>query len=193
VTTPRKGNEAPPVDPAILDATVAVLAEGGWDRLSLERVAGQAGVSRVTLWRQRITRDGLVDALLARLSADYRDAMWPVLTASGTGRERLESSLGALCGVADRHLDLLSAADDAFHRAWQRSPPAGSFLEPFVRALEDGAADGTLRSLGPAIDAADAVFNTVCWPYVHLRARHGWSQQKARGLILELVLQGVVA
>jgi AcrR family transcriptional regulator len=190
---PRKGNETPPVDPAILDATVRVLAQGGWDRLSLERVAGQAGVSRVTLWRQGVTRDGLVDALLARLSADYRDAMWPVLTASGTGRMRLEGSLDALCDVADRHLDLLSAADDVFHRAWHQASPAASFLEPFVRALEDGAADGTLRSLGPTIDTADAVFNTVCWPYVHLRARHGWSQEKTRGLVLPLVLRGVAA
>jgi AcrR family transcriptional regulator len=182
-----------PVDSAVLDATVAVLAEGGWDRLSLERVAGKAGVSRVTLWRQGVSRDSLVRALLVQLSADYRDAMWPVLTASGSGRERLEAALAALCDVADRHLELLSAADDAFHRAWQEAPPAEGFLQPFVRALEDGAADGTLRTLGPAIDAADAVFNTVCWPYVHLRARHGWSPEKTRGLVLPLVLRGVSA
>ncbi len=190
---PHKASVTAAVDPVVLDATVAVLAEGGWDRLSLERVAAKAGVSRVTLWRQGVSRDSLVRALLVQLSADYRDAMWPVLTASGSGRERLEAAIAALCDVADRHLELLSAADDAFHRAWQEAPPAGSFLEPFVRALEDGAADGTLRTLGPAIDAADALFNTVCWPYVHLRARHGWPQQKTRGLVLPLVLRGVAA
>lgn len=189
----QKRSEAAPVEPAVLDAAVAVLAEGGWDRLSLERVAAKAGVSRVTLWRQGVSRDGLVHALLVRLSEDYRDAMWPVLTASGSGRERLERALAALCDVADRHLDLLSAADDAFHRAWQAAPPADSFLEPFVRALEDGAADGTLRTLGPVLDTADALFNTVCWPYVHLRSRHGWPQDKARGLVLPLVLHGVAA
>jgi hypothetical protein len=37
------------------------------------------------------------------------------------------------------------------------------------------------------------VFNTVCWPYVHLRARHGWSPEKTRGLVLPLVLRGVSA
>jgi AcrR family transcriptional regulator len=190
--TAQKRTEHVAVDPAVLDATVAVVADGGWDRLSLERVAAKAGVSRVTLWRQGVTRDGLVDSLLVRLSEDYRDAMWPVLTASGTGRDRLEAALAALCDVADRHLELLSAADDAFHRAW-RANPSARFLEPFVRAFEDGAADGTLRTLGPAIDAADAVFNTVCWPYVHLRARHGWQAEKARGLVLPLVLQGVAA
>src|SRR5215831_15238629 len=105
--TAQKPTEAATVDPAVLDATVAVVADGGWDRLSLERVAASAGVSRVTLWRQGVTRDGLVDALLVRLSEDYRDAMWPVLAASGTGRDRLEAALVALCDVADRHLELL--------------------------------------------------------------------------------------
>jgi AcrR family transcriptional regulator len=181
------------LDPAVLEATIAVLADRGWDGLSLERVASKAGVSRVTLWRQGVSRDRLVLALLVRLSEDYRNAMWPVLTASASGRERLERALDALCDVADRHLELLSAADDAFHRAWREAPPAESFLQPFVRALEDGAADGTLRTLGSPIDAADAVFNTVCWPYVHLRARHGWTREKTRGLVLPLVLQGVAA
>jgi AcrR family transcriptional regulator len=175
----------------VLDATVAVLADGGWDRLSLERVAGRAGVSRVTLWRQGVSRDGLVRALLVRLSDDYRDAMWPVLTASGSGRAQLERALGALCDVADRHLDLLSAADDAFHRAWKEAPPAGSFLQPFVRAVDDGVADGTLRELGTSVDVADTIFNTVCWSYVHLRGRHGWTPEKARALVLPLVLDGV--
>src|SRR5207244_9651790 len=102
-------------------------------------------------------------------------------------------ALGALCDVADRKLDLLAAADDAFHRAWQQAPPATSFLDPFARALEDGVRDGTLRELGTPIEAADVVFNTVCWSYVHLRARHGWSQGKARGLVLPLVLEGAAA
>ena len=92
--------------------------------------------------------------------------------------------------MADRNLDLLAAADDAFHRAWKQAPPAGSFLGPFARALEDGVRDGSLRELGTPMEAADVVFNTVCWSYVHLRARHGWSREKTRGLVLPLVLEG---
>jgi AcrR family transcriptional regulator len=175
------------VAPKLLDATVAVLGEVGWDGLSLERVAERAGVSRVTLWRQGVTKDSLVEALLERLAADYRDAMWPVLTADATGRERLGRALEALCDVADRHLELLLISDEVFHRA-----PA-NFLEPLVRALRDGYADGSLQRLGSAEDAADAIFNTVCWGYVHLRARHKWSVSRTRSSILGLVAEGYAA
>jgi AcrR family transcriptional regulator len=175
------------VAPKLLDATVAVLGEAGWDGLSLERVAERAGVSRVTLWRQGVTKDALIDALLERLATDYRDAMWPVLTADANGRDRLASALEALCDIADRHLELLLISDETFHRA-----PA-NFLEPLVRALRDGYVDGSIRRLGTAEDAADAIFNTVCWSYVHLRARHKWSVQRTRSAVLGLVADGYAA
>jgi AcrR family transcriptional regulator len=183
----------PSVDSEVLAATVAVLAEGGWDRLSLERVAEEAGISRVTLWRQGITRDTLIQALLVALGADYRDAMWEVLTGAGTARERLEQALDALCRVAERHLDLLLASDTAFHRAWSEARPRVSFLEPFIRIAEDGVADGTLRHLAPARDTADLLFNTVCWSYVHLRGRHGWKPEATRKRVIALALEGIAA
>jgi AcrR family transcriptional regulator len=181
------------VDAAVLGATIDVLSEGGWDKLSLERVAEAAGVSRVTLWRQGVTREVLVEALLVALSDDYRDAMWPVLTAAGTGRERLERALAALCDVAERHLDLLLASDTSFHEAWDESRPRVSFLEPFIRIAEDGVADGSLRRIGEPRETADLLFNTVCWSYVHLRGRHGWKPTVARRRIVSLALDGIAS
>jgi AcrR family transcriptional regulator len=181
------------IGPRVLDAAIRVLAAVGWEQLSLERVADAAGISRVTLWRQGVTREALVDALLARLAHDYRDAMWAPLTASGSGRERLERALEALCAVADRHLDLLLASDSAFHRAWSLTKPQVSFLGPFVRILEDGVADGTLRDAGKPHVVADLLFNTVCWPYVHLRGRHDWTSRQAAAQVIGLVLDGLAA
>jgi AcrR family transcriptional regulator len=172
------------VGPKLLDATVAVLGDVGWDGLSLERVAERAGISRVTLWRQGVTKEALVDALLERLSEDYRDAMWPVLTADANGRDRLALALQALCDVADRHLELLLISDEVFHRA------PGDFLAPLTRALRDGYEDGSIRRMGVAEDAANTIFNTVCWSYVHLRARHRWSAKRARRVVLDLVSEG---
>jgi AcrR family transcriptional regulator len=177
----------------VLEATVDVLVEGGWDQLSLERVAQAAGVSRVTLWRQGITRETLVQALLVELSEDYRNAMWPVLTASGSARERLEQALVALCEVAERHLDLLLASDTTFHRAWAEARPRVSFLEPFIRITEEGIADGTLRKVAAPRETADLLFNTVCWSYLHLRARHGWKPKPTRERIIALALDGIAA
>src|SRR5262245_903691 len=84
------------VQDALYDATVAVLAEVGWDGLTLERVAERAGRSRVTLWRNGVTRESLVNSLLMRLAEGYRDAMLPVLAGSGSVRERMERTLHAL-------------------------------------------------------------------------------------------------
>jgi AcrR family transcriptional regulator len=179
------------VDDALLEATIGVLAEHGWDGLSLERIAGRAGMSRVTLWRQGVTRDGLVDALLERLTDDYRRALWPILTAPESGRERLEQALRALCEVADRHLQLLLASDTAFHQAQRRAQPRPSFVEPLIRLLQDGVTDGSLREPESYEDRANALFNTVCWAYVHLRGRHRWSAARAASHVLDLVVNGV--
>jgi AcrR family transcriptional regulator len=146
------------VDDRLLDATVAVLAEYGHVGLTLERVAERVGRSRVTLWRQQVTPEALIDGLLARLTRDYRDAMWPAVTEAGTGAERLRSALDALCAVAEDHLPLLGASDDVFDRAAQRTRDitgqSFSFVDPFTAAVRAGLADGTLATaLTPAEDA----------------------------------------
>ena len=185
------------MDDRLLDATVAVLAEHGPAGLTLERVAEQVGRSRVTLWRQQVTQESLVDGLLARLTRDFRDAMWPALAEAGTGAERLRSALTALCAVADGHLHLLGVADDVFDRAAERmrdvTGQGFSFLDPFVAALRAGVGDGSLKLGQLSIeDTATALFATVCWGYVHLRRRTGWTPERARAAVVEPALAAVL-
>src|SRR5690348_10199307 len=106
----------PTVDEELRLATIEVLRERGWDGLTLERVAEAAGRARSTLWRQGLTREALVSALTGELAEDFRDSMYPVLTAGGTGRDRLVQGLEALCDLLDRHLPLMLATDEAFHQ-----------------------------------------------------------------------------
>lgn len=180
-----------PVSDKLADAAMETLAEGGWDALSLQSVAERAGVSRVTAWRQATSKDHLVNALLGRLAVDYRDTMWPILTAPGTGAERLEAALHGLCDVADRHLPLLLASDAAFHRANQEAQPTVAFTEPLVRLIRDGVTDGSLAPPEDCETMGQVVFNTTCWPYVHLRGRHDWSAARARKLLILLVMGGL--
>jgi AcrR family transcriptional regulator len=185
------------MDDRLLDAAVAVLAEHGHAGLTLERVADRAGRSRVTLWRQQVTQESLVDGLLARLTRDFRDAMWPALAEGGTGAERLASALKALCDVVDAHLPLLAVSDDVFDRAADRmrdiTGQSFSFLDPFAASLRAGVADGTLTAHGvPVEDAAAAVFATACWGYLHLRRRRGWPPERARPPVLGLVTAGLI-
>ncbi len=153
------------IDEALLNAAVVALQEVGWGRLTLERVAAAAGVSRVTLWRQGVTLEQIIEGLMMRLTADYRALLWPTLTAEGTGRERLQAALQALCNVVDLHLPLLVATDTMN--------------------------DGSLRAVDYQ-EMASILFNTVCWTYVHLRARHQWKPERVQALLLELVLEGLI-
>jgi AcrR family transcriptional regulator len=179
------------VDETLRTATIAVLREHGWTGVTLERVAAQVGRSRVTLWRQGLTVEALLDSLLDALADDYRDTMWPVLAASGTGREGLIRAIGALFDVIDRHLPLMLSSDLVFHQEQARSGPV-SFLDPFERFLREGADDGTLHPHGRISDVAEVLMVSAALTYVHMRGRHHWSRSRARQLTLDLVLRGVV-
>jgi len=184
------------MDEGILDATEAVLIEHGVDGLTLERVGERAGLSRVTLWRRAVTTETLVTGLLQRLADDYEAEFWRILESSGSGLERLSQCLQALFNVADRHIELLAVSDEVFHWAAERCRFAdgwNGFLTPFVGALRAGAADGSIAVTGRPRDAADVIFNTACWGYVHLRRRHAWPPRRARSMISALLLEGVGA
>jgi AcrR family transcriptional regulator len=177
------------VDEGLRRATIQVLHERGFDGLTMERVAEVAGRARSTLWRQGLTREALIGALIGELARDFQASMYPVLTASGTGRERLTMGLEALCMLLDRHLPLVLATDEAFHQ-----PPADEphdYLHPFIRFLEEGAADGSLTPAEDPVATADIAFNAVAWPYVHLRGRHGLPAEEARRRVIDVVLNGI--
>ena len=167
-----------------------VLRERGWNGLTLERVAEVAGRARSTLWRQGLGRDELVGALVGELAADFQAAMYPVLTSPGTGRQRLERSLETLCDLLERHLPLMLATDEAFHQSPAPGQPP-DYLHPFIQFFREGAADGSLRPVDDVVAAADLAFNTVAWPFVHLRGRHGWPVEEARARIVGAVLNGI--
>jgi AcrR family transcriptional regulator len=180
----------PKVDAELRRATVSVLRERGWSGLTLERVAEVAGRARSTLWRQGLTRDVLIEALAGELADDFQASMYPVLTSAGTGRERLERSLVALCELLDRHLQLMLATDEAFHQPPRAGEPP-DYLRPFIAFLRDGATDRTLQPGEDVVEAADGVFNAVAWPYVHLRGRHQWPADRAQRVVVGLVLNGI--
>ncbi|WP_371404893.1 hypothetical protein OHA10_04395 [Kribbella sp. NBC_00662] len=179
------------VDETLRTAAIAVLAEYGWAGVTLERVAEKVGRSRVTLWRQGLTVEALLNSLLDALADDYRDTMWPVLAGSGTGREGLIRTIEALFDVIDRHLPLMLSSDLVFHQEQARNGPV-SFLDPFERFLREGETDGTLHPHGRVSDVAEVLMVSAAFTYVHMRGRHHWSRSRARRLTLDLVLRGVL-
>jgi AcrR family transcriptional regulator len=185
------------LDGSLVDGARRAVERHGWDGLTLQRLADEAGVSRMTLHRRGVSRELVLAALAERLEAEYRDALWPALTAPGTPLERLELALVQLCGVVDGNLELMVALgqrekDAVFH---ERGTPALTkrvFTEPVRRLLADGVADGSMDVDDPE-ETATVLFNLVGHTYRHLRTGHGWSAKRAREGVLGLALSGVVA
>jgi AcrR family transcriptional regulator len=71
-------------DAAILDAALAVLAESGYDGMTIDMVAARAGAARATVYRRWATKVDLVLAAVARLSE--ADAGLDQLPDTGTFR-----------------------------------------------------------------------------------------------------------
>jgi AcrR family transcriptional regulator len=185
------------VDDALLTGAHRAIERWGYGQATMERIAAEAGVSRMTLHRRGVTREGLLGALAERLEDEYRAGMWPAMTARGTGRERLEQALAGYCDAVEANLEVLAALAEAdhdaiFHEGGPRGLSKPSFTEPIRRLLQDGAADGSLVADDPD-ETATLVLNLVSWTYRHLRRGHGWSEERARDGVLRIALDGVAA
>jgi AcrR family transcriptional regulator len=195
VEPPTAPAPTPSVDAELLDAARRALERHGLARTTLERIAEEAGLSRVTLYRRGLTREAILAALADGILESYREALWPALTARGTGAERLRHALGALCEVAERRLGLLLALGERVGAALESGGGGAGlggrgFTEPLERLLRDGAADGSLREVD-ARETAPALLNVALWTYVHLRAGSRWNARRARRVTLDLALRGV--
>ena len=184
---------------ALLDAAHHVVDEVGLERATLQRVAAAAGVSRVTLLRHGISRAVLVDGLMQRAAAAFRDCMVPALVSTGTGAERLRTALLSLCGAAELHLSVLAGLYDAhapvFHEVFVEGITITrlDFTAPLARLLHDGVLDGSLRELDDPTATAELLFNAVGWTYVHLRRSHSWSATHTAATVADLNVAAVLA
>ena len=184
-------------DPQLLEAARRAFTKHGYAATTVERIAEEAGVSRVTVYRRGLTKDALLAELVARGTEDYRRVMWPALTGEGTGAERLAQALTALCEAAEQNMALLLAvraqSDRVFHRDDEEEAMTRSvFTEPLEKLLREGAADGSLREVD-AIETATVLFNLVGWTYIHLRTGHGWRPERALRATLDPVLHGLLS
>ncbi len=180
----------------MLRAAARVVAEHGWHDVTLERVAEAAGVARTTLYRRGVTKELLLDALRVGAVQAYQAALWPALTAPGTGLERLRLALHSMCDVMEAHLGVLSAMsnvpDPVFHLDAPEHGARDIFVAPLARLLVDGVADGSLTASDPQ-ETAELLLNVVTRTYAHLRTGHAWSAERAAGRLVDLTLAGVEA
>ncbi|MDX6375726.1 MAG: hypothetical protein QOE98_29 [Gaiellaceae bacterium] len=182
----------------IVGAARRLARDGRLRAASMQDLADEAGLSRVTLYRRGATRDNVLQALRAELAREERDAIWPAIVSDGTGRERLERALRALCASGEDTLGLFGALSDEvsdaiYHDGDERRLTREEFVAPFRRLLLDGAADGSLRPLTDPDEVATILYNQVSWTYRHLRTGHGWDAERAADGVIALALDGLAA
>ncbi|MEO6317784.1 MAG: TetR/AcrR family transcriptional regulator [Acidimicrobiales bacterium] len=186
------------IDKGIVDAAQALVVGAGLSSLTIDRLAAASGTSRMTLHRRGIKRTNVVDALVQRAGEAYVAALWPALTAPGTGAERLAMALDAICATADDNLALFSGLfgepDSPFHRTGghdEDRETADLFVDPLARLLRDGALDGTIAAAPDVGETAAVLFNLAGWGYIHLRHAQGWSAARARPAVIAFALAAV--
>lgn len=174
----------------LAEAVAEVLAAHGLTGLTLERVASEAGMSRMTLHRHQIDRSALLRIALESAVGRYRAALWPALTMSAPARDRLEAALEAMAGEMDEHLGVLAALypepDSPLHDA-EHGEVLEPFAEPFRRLLLDGRVDGSLQVDDP-VEQATVLFNAFSWTYVHLRYSHRWPRDRVLRQLVPLLV-----
>jgi len=180
-----------------VDAARRAIERHGWRDATLERIAEEAGVSRMTLHRHNVSREGVLKALVERLEHQHREAMLQALAGPGNAQERLARAMAAECDLAERSLNLsealgTAARDAIYHEDGLPALTRESFTAPYRRLLVDGAADGSLRATDPD-EMATVLINLVTHTYGHLRRGHAWDPQRAREAVCSVALDGVSA
>lgn len=182
-------------DARVIDAARAVLVKHGYAGLTLERIAEEAGLNRVTLHRRGLSKDQIFNALVAQSIEGYREGFWPALAAEGTGAERLQIGLEATLDRTEANLDLLLAVraqvDALYHQEERAERPAYTVVDPIELLVRDGVADGSLRESDPK-ETALLLTNWVGWTYVHLRTAHRMEAADARSIVLRRVMQALM-
>lgn len=167
-----------------LAAAARVLSEGGMAEFTVERVAKEAGASRVTFHRRGVRRRDLIEGLVASAAMDLRSSLLPVLASRESSALRLRQAFEVLCEVAERHAAVLAAMYDVPDPGPEAGVTSGfEFIEPFERLLLDIG-----EPAGVAAQRAEVVVNAVTWTYLHLRRAHRWEEARARAAVVTLAL-----
>ena len=146
----------PRLDAAIVDATLQLLAEGGYTSLTMEAVAAVAGVGKATLYRRWSSKEQLVVDAVATLSET------PEVVEGAGVRDELVARLEAVRRTSDSSLAgkifprLISASADhpELMRSYRRQVLAPR-RAAFAAALQRGIGQGLVRAdvdLDHAID-----------------------------------------
>jgi AcrR family transcriptional regulator len=124
-------------DVAILDAALLLLTEVGYDQLSMESIAGRAGVAKTTIYRRYSDKAALVAA-----AVEYRSSSTPPEPGPGGLRDNLLTLVRWLAQqIAEQEIGLLGA----LFAGMRSDPRLAAEMRRILRRDEAAMTDQPLR------------------------------------------------
>ncbi|MET8539253.1 TetR/AcrR family transcriptional regulator [Kitasatospora sp. NPDC004799] len=148
-------------DRALLDATLAVLAESGYGGLTTAAVAARAGVSTATLYRRWSSKEDLVIAAAA-LYGEGSYAQPDTGSLEGDLRVVLHDKAATMTGEGGRLIRALIG--EAAHNTALAGALVGAFLQPVYRRVTEVVRRAVERGEIPPVADADLVGEVVLGP-----------------------------
>lgn len=150
IEEPRRGRPRDPSrDEAIIDSAIDLLVRDGYDRLSMENVAAEAGVGKATVYRRWSNKAELVIDAMATLKPAIDtidkgtlegDIELMVAASCSPHTQRLQQVMVSICSALPREPELLHAFKTRF-----TEPRIARITEMLERARSRG-------ELGPDVD-----------------------------------------
>ena len=176
----------------VIEGAGRAIERYGWHGSTLERIAGESGLSRMTLHRHGLGRDEIFALLGQAYERDFRAAAGLVPARGSRTHRRPRRGLRAVCDTSERHLGFLAGLDDEadtrlFHDSGRSR---AGFIAPIEAVLRDGIKEGAFRRV-PVATTATLLVNAADRTYRHLRLAHRWTPTRARGAI-DLLVSGLM-
>ena len=149
----------------IVEAAIDVIAESGYARASLERIALRADISRGLISYHFAGRDELIAAVVARIFAEGAEYIRPRVEAASTPGEMLHAHLqSSLEYMRDHRAQLIAMVEIAAGGGRGELRPGLDAIARGVNALEDilrsGQRTGEFRQFDPRVMAI-AIRNVI--------------------------------
>jgi AcrR family transcriptional regulator len=163
---PRGRTRDPAADRAILDATLALIADEGFERLTIEGVAARAGVGKATVYRRWESKQALVVAAVDHMARLVAGGVEAAQEGRSGGLERIAGATASFYrGPSGRAL--LGMVIEMWRSPQVAEAVRTRFLEPRREALREAlraeVKDGQVRGGADLELALDMIVGAVLY------------------------------
>jgi TetR/AcrR family transcriptional regulator len=198
-TTPfRPARPIPRAIAAKVMTAADLFAERGLDGVKMNDIAVATGIPRATLYYHFEGKDDIFSYMCGVLFDAFEEAVTEALKAPGNAAERLSRVIRAQLDVLAANPMVLQAVQLDLGRA-SRHPEifkraAHSYVLPVAKLLEEGALDGSLRTVArPRVTAAAILGAMTTAAEQTLSATRNRSVSELHEAMMALVLRGTAA